>query len=109
MGDWGLDKLHHHDPVSACCFLHLSRGLPDDHVGSWQAQELQERVQGLSQAQGHHPIPHLNHPWWSTLLLFVSVRPYYSWFCNSQTISHCLILQLINRYAVAPFEATRYI
>merc|ERR1712018_866785 len=28
--------------------------------GSGKAQELQERVQGLSEAQGHHPIPYLN-------------------------------------------------
>ena len=75
---------------------------------SYSTQELQERVQGVSQAQGHHSIPHLNRPWWCTLLFNVSVRHHYSWFCNSHFFP-LLLLQLRNRHAVVPFEATKYI
>ena len=129
-------NIHGLHSVSARCLLHHRRGLPDDHVGSGQAQvpiisrkcpesdsrqidsiyflpptvlysyftqELQERVQGLSQAQGHHPIPHLNHI--SGVLL--------SSMCPSDTIIPgfailayfpLLLLQLRNRYEVVPFD-----
>ena len=42
--DRGLAELHHDDPVPAGGHLHPGRRLPDDRLGSGQAQELQEGV-----------------------------------------------------------------
>ena len=131
--------IHGLHSVSACGLLHHRRGLPDDHVGSGQAQvpiisrkcpesdssqidstyflpptvlysyftqELQERVQGLSQAQGHHPIPHLNH---ISGVLLSSMCPSDTIIPGFAILAHFpLLLLLRNRYAV-PFEATKYI
>ena len=51
-----LDLILHHDQLSACWSVHPGWGLPDDHLGPGQAQELQERVQRLSKKKSYHSI-----------------------------------------------------
>ena len=50
--DWVLDQFQPDDPVSPCRHLHPGRSLPDDRVGSREAQELQERVDGRLHSRG---------------------------------------------------------